>query len=87
MESERPFLHELQLIKAGNALYKTWLEHALAFTVDDARGMIDDGLTYQANAFRSMVRELIAGQKVPTSLLKKLDVLVISCRRQADALR
>ena len=82
-----PFLGELAQIKAGNALYRNWQQYALALTAEDVQQIIDLGLTHQANALRSMARELIAGQAVPISLLRKLDLIASGARRKATQIR
>jgi len=83
----RPFLLELKHVHPGNDLYAGWLKYALSLTRADILEITDKGLTYQAEAIRSMVREIIANQNIPTRLLKKLDLIVISSRKSAQALR
>jgi hypothetical protein len=81
------FFDELKLIKAGNVLYQGWLDYALSFTKSDIREIIENGLTYQANSLRSMIRELVAGQVIPETLHRKLDIILVATRRKADQLR
>jgi hypothetical protein len=82
-----PFFEELKLVKAGNTLYEHWLEYALSLTKDDIRDIVENGMTYQADALRSMVREIIAGQPIPETLQKKLDLILVISRRTANSLR
>jgi hypothetical protein len=81
------FFDELELIKAGNVLYQGWLDYVLSFTKSDIREIIENGLTYQANGLRSMIRELVAGQAIPETLHRKLDIILVATRRKADQLR
>ena len=82
-----PYFDELIAVKAGNSLYESWLKYALSLTKEDIREIVDDGMSYQADALRSMVREIIAGQKIPFSLKKKLDLIVVAARKTASSLR
>jgi len=84
---DEPFLHELTYLKVGNRLYAGWLDYALSLTRDDVLDIVDNGLTYQAEALRSMVREIIAGQRVPTKLIKKIDTIVLLSRQKSQELR
>jgi hypothetical protein len=81
------FFEELELVKAGNTLYQHWLDYALSFTKEDIREIIENGMTYQADSLRSMIRELIAGQPVSKTLHRKLDIILVAARRQANQLR
>jgi len=81
------FFEELELVKAGNTLYQGWLNYALSLTKDDIREIIENGLTYQADSLRSMIREVIAGQPIPKTLHRKLDIILVSARRKANHLR
>jgi hypothetical protein len=83
----KPFFEELELVKAGNTLYQGWLDYALSFTKSDIREIIENGLTYQADGLRSMIRELIAGQPVPKTLHRKLDIILVTARQKANRLR
>ena len=82
-----PFFDELISVKAGNSLYESWLKYALSLTKEDIKEIIDDGMSYQADALRSMMREIIAGQKVPFSLSRKLDLIVVAAHKTASSLR
>ena len=84
---EESFFEELKTVKAGNALYQNWLDYALSLTKSDIRDLIENGMTYQAASLRSMIRELIAGQPVPETLHRKLDIILVVARRKADQLR
>jgi hypothetical protein len=81
------FFNELEIVKAGNSLYQGWLDYALSLTKSDIREMVENGMTYQADSLRSMIRELIAGQPVSKSLHRKLDMILVVTRRKADRLR
>ena len=81
------FFDELETVKAGNALYRGWLDYALSLTKSDIREIIENGLTYQASSLRSMLRELVAGQPVPGTLHRKLDIILVAARRKANQLR
>ena len=82
-----PFLHELENLQPGNDLYALWIEYALSFTKEDITDLIENGMTYQAEALRSMVREVIAGGISSPELNKKLDLIVIATKRQAGKVR
>jgi hypothetical protein len=82
-----PFFKELEIVKPGNVLYKNWLDYALSLTKDDIREIVENGMTYQADSLRSMIRELIAGQPVPKTLHKKLDLILVISRKSANSLR
>jgi hypothetical protein len=82
-----PFFDELKLVKAGNTLYQEWQDYVLSFTKSDIREIIEKGLTYQADGLRSMIRELIAGQPVPKTLYRKLDIILVAARHKANRLR
>ncbi len=84
---DKPFFHELANIKVSNRLYNGWLEYILSLTREDVLDIVDNGFTYQANALRSMVREVIAGQPIPGTLPKKLDTIVIAAQKAARSLR
>ena len=81
------YFEELRLVKAGNTLYEHWLEYALSLTKDDIRAIVEGGMTYQADALRSMIREIIAGQPTSESLQRKLDLILVITRRTANSLR
>lgn len=81
------FFTELKLVKAGNTLYENWLEYALSLTKDDIREIVENGMIYQADSLRSMIREIIAGQPIPKTLQRKLDLIVVIARRTANSLR
>jgi len=83
----RPFFYELTSIRPGNDLYAGWLDYVLSLTRSDIEEIIQNGLKHQALALRAMIRELIAGEPVPTSLIKKLERLVIATQRSADSIR
>ena len=82
-----PFFDELISVKAGNSLYESWLKYALSLTKADIKEIVESGMTYQADALRTMIREVIAGQRIPYTLGKKLDLIVIATRKAATSLR
>ena len=82
----QPFLRELANIQTGNSLYTSWLDYALSLSREDVLEIVEGGLTYQAEALRSMVREIIANQPIPTRVIKKLDLIVLGARKNARAL-
>ena len=82
----QPFLRELANIQTGNSLYANWLNYALSLSRDDVLEIVEGGLTYQAEALRSMVREIIANQPIQTRVIKKLDLIVLGARKNARAL-
>lgn len=84
---DKPFLHELSNLQPGNDLYAGWLQYLLSLDNEDIYGVIRGGLTYQAEALRSMARELIGGGVAPPTLLKKLDLIVLAARKHADNIR
>ena len=84
---EKPFFHELANLTPGNQLYDDWLSYILSYTKKDVQEIINHGLKYQAEALRSMARELIANQAVPKNLLQKLDLIVSSTIKQAQKKR
>ena len=83
----KPFFHELASIKPGNNLYAGLLDYVLSLTKADIEEIVQNGLKHQALALRSMIRELIAGEPVSTSLMKKLERLVVATQQNADAIR
>lgn len=83
----KPFFDELMSLRPGNDLYTGWLDYVLSLTSTDIREIVQNGLKHQALALRAMVRELIAGQPIPTSLMKKLERLVVATQQNADAIR
>jgi hypothetical protein len=84
---EESFFKELKTVKAGNALYQNWLDYTLSLTKSDIREIVKNGMTYQADGLRSMIRELIAGQPVPKTLHRKLDLILVISRKKANELR
>ena len=82
-----PFLHELETLKPSNALYHKWWSYALSLSRDDVLLIIENGLTYQANSLKSMVKELAAGQSVPPTLAKKLDLITSATAKTAYRLK
>ena len=83
----KPFFSELTSIRPGNNLYAGWLDYVLSLTRLDIEEIVQNGLKHQALALRSMIRELIAGEPTPTSLIKKLEKLVVATQRNADRIR
>ena len=83
----KPFFNELVSLRPGNDLYAGWLDYTLSLTNSDIQEIIQNGLKHQALALRAMVRELIAGEPIPTSLVKKLERLVVATQQNADTIR
>jgi len=83
----KPFFNELISLRPGNDLYAGWLDYALSLTHSDIEEIVQNGLKHQALALRAMVRELIAGETVPTTLVKKLERLIVATKQNADAIR
>ena len=84
---DRPYLHELAELQSRSDLYSRWIEHALDLTRDDILYIVRNGLTYQAEALRSMIKEIIAGGATSPKLFKKLDLIVLATRRYAEKIR
>jgi len=82
-----PFFSELTTIRPGNDLYAGWLDYTLSLTDADIQEIVNNGLKHQALALRGMIRELVAGEPVPNSLIKKLERLVVATQKNADAIR
>lgn len=82
----KPYLSELADVRAGNDLYAQWQKYALSLEKSDIQEIVRKGLTHQATALRSMVRELIGGIPAP-KLHKKLDLIVLATRRRAEEIR
>lgn len=82
-----PFLKELSSMQPGNELYARWLEYALTLTKSDIHIIVRNGLTYQAESLKSMIKEIIGGGVVPPTLLKKLDLIVLATKKYADNIR
>lgn len=87
MESDEPYFSELEILEPSNSLHQAWLEYALSLTRDDVLYMVRHGLTHQAAALRKMIREVIAGVRVPRSLLVKLETVRAATERKASELR
>ena len=83
----KPFFSELTSIRPGNDLYSGWLDYTLSLTRSDIEEIVQNGLKHQALALRSMIRELIAGEPIPNSLIKKLERLVVATQQNADVIR
>jgi hypothetical protein len=74
-------------LKPGNDLYTGWLDYILSLSDEDIKEIVQNGLKHQALALRNMIRELIAGEPVQKSLVKKLEKLVILTNKNADLIR
>lgn len=84
---EKTFFKELVNIRTNNELYNQWLQYLLNLSEDDIREIIDKGLTYQADALYSMIKELNAGQPKQVSLLRKISRIKKLTHTKADLLR
>lgn len=83
----KPFFHELVNVRTKSELYSRWVDYLLALTDDDIKEVMESGITHQADALRSMVREVIAGQPVHRSLLEKIDNLYKLTHAQSNVLQ
>lgn len=54
---------------------------------DDILDIVHNGLTYQAEALRSMIKEIIAGGAAPPHLFQKLDQIVLRTKQYAESKR
>lgn len=86
METE-PFLNELENLEPSNALYHNWWKYALKLSRDDVLNIVRGGLTYQADALISMIKEMTAGQDLPGTLQKKLKLIKTLCRNNASKMQ
>lgn len=84
--NDKSYFYELAALTPKNELYTVWIKYALSYSRDDVLQIVRKGLTHQANGLRSMLREIIAGQRVPKSLLAKIEVISKATKRQADKL-
>lgn len=82
-----PFLQELVDFKPSNALYYKWWNYALSLTRDDILLLVRNGLTYQTEALITMIKEIMGGQPMPPTLIKKLSMLRETTNRHADSMR
>lgn len=81
------FFHELKLLKVSNNAYQLWVDYALSLSREDVLEMIDNGLIYQIQALDNMIREIIAGQQAPKTLLKKLRVILAATENKLQKLQ
>lgn len=81
------FFDEIRQLQVSNPLYREWADYVVGLSRSDVLGIVRAGLTHQADALRSMLRELVAGAQVPKSLLHKMDVVADAARRRAAILR
>ena len=85
--NNKPYLHELELLRTRNQLYNRWIDYALSLSRDDILEMIRRGQIYQVKALDSMIREIVAGRPVKRSLIKKLKIILSATGRSAAKLR
>jgi hypothetical protein len=81
------FFDELETIEVNNPLYMKWIEYAKQLTKDDLLFLIKNGMTHQANALKSMLKEATAGSLQDTTLLKKLDLITSETAKKANDVR
>ena len=81
------YFNELENVNTGSELYSRWKSYILAMTKEDIKLIVENGLTYQANSLKSMIRELVAGQRVPETLLEKMDSIASATAKTANKLR
>ncbi len=86
MEQE-PFFNELKQLQPSNALYHNWWKYALKLSKDDILNIVRNGLTYQADGIISMIKEFTAGQQIPKTLDKKLNLFKHVCRKNASKMQ
>lgn len=84
--NDKPYFYELTMLSPKNELYATWVKYALTYSRDDVLQLVRQGLTHQVNGLKSMLREIIAGQKVSKSLLAKIEIISRATKKQADKL-
>jgi hypothetical protein len=82
-----PIFQELVNVRTKNELYNRWIQYLLSLTMAEIEIIVDNGLTYQADSLRSMIREILAGQPTQLSLLKKVELIYKKTYKQADMLR
>ncbi len=88
MNTEKPYLGELAGLKTSSQLYNQWLKYALTITRDEALRIARYGLTHQARALRSMVKEALGNMKdVPGVIYVKLETLVQAAVKSSTSLR
>lgn len=88
MAADRTYLAELAGVAVSNPLYAAWLEYAATITRADALAIVRGGLTHQARALRSMVREALGGRRdVPRRVYVKLEALVQATELASTRLR
>lgn len=68
----KPFFSELLNVNTKSELYNRWIEYLLNITEDDIKDIINQGLTYQADALYSMIKEISAGQPRQVRLIRKI---------------
>jgi hypothetical protein len=84
---DEPYFQELTNLSPSNKLYKAWIDYALTLSREDVLTIVRQGLTHQANGLRSMLREIIAGNKVSKRLLAKIEIVATATRKQTEKLR
>lgn len=86
-EDTTPYLSELENLTPKNPLHRRWMQYARSLPREHFLMLIRNGLTHQARAIRSMVREVISGGTMPPSLEKKLELLVAQAENEANKIR
>lgn len=87
MDSGMAYFKELDDLKISNALYRRWVDYLLTLKKQDILLIAENGLTHQADALNSMIREIIANQPVDKQLIRKLDLLIRTTNAFANKLR
>lgn len=81
------FFKEIETIKTSNALYQRWIDYVLSLEKSDILYIAENGLTHQAEAINSMIRELIADQPIDKKLISKLDLMIRTTNSYASKIR
>jgi hypothetical protein len=82
-----PYFNELENVHVDSELYGRWKAYALTLTTEDIETIVKNGLTYQANSLKSMIREIIGGQPVSKTLLDKIDGIASATASKSNTLR
>ncbi len=88
MSAQQPYLSELIGVQVENRLHRQWIEYALTFSRDEALTIARYGLTHQARALRSMIREAMSSvENADGRVHVKLEILVQAATKSCDLIR
>lgn len=88
MSAQQPYLDELVGVQVSNQLHRQWIEYALTFSRDEALTIARYGLTHQARALRSMIREAMSSVENGDGRVHvKLEILVQAAEKSCDTIR